>query len=81
METVIPLNGARPEEGSISQPHRSLFYETSVDALCDAVSLCQRHATAFDPAAIRQHALRFDRPEFKARITTYLADKMGITIA
>ena len=39
------------------------------------------HATAFDPAAIRQHALHFDRPEFKARITTYLADKMGITIA
>ena len=37
--------------------------------------------TAFDPVAIRQHALYFDRPEFKTRITTFLADKMGIAIA
>jgi hypothetical protein len=42
--------------------------------------MCQRHAAAFDPGAIRQNALRFDRPEFKAHIITFLADKMGMTI-
>jgi glycosyltransferase involved in cell wall biosynthesis len=80
LETVIPLNGAGLEATSCRSPTGVFFYEASVDALCDAVAMCQRHATAFDPAGIRQNALRFDRPEFKARITTFLADKMGMAI-
>jgi glycosyltransferase involved in cell wall biosynthesis len=80
LETVIPLNGAGLGATSCRSPTGVFFYEASVDALCDAVAMCQRHATAFDPAAIRQNALRFDRPEFKARITTFLADKMGMAI-
>jgi glycosyltransferase involved in cell wall biosynthesis len=80
LETVIPLNGAGLGATSCRSPTGVFFYEASVDALCDAVAMCQRHATAFDPAAIRQNALHFDRPEFKARITTFLADKMGMAI-
>jgi hypothetical protein len=61
-------------------PTGILFAEASVDALCEAVAVYRRHAEAFDPIAIRQNALRFNRPEFKTRITAFLTDKMGITI-
>jgi glycosyltransferase involved in cell wall biosynthesis len=81
LETVIPLNGAALEATPCRSPTGVFFYEASADALCDAVALCQRHATAFDPAAIRQNALRFERPKFKARVMRFLADKTGIAIA
>jgi glycosyltransferase involved in cell wall biosynthesis len=81
LETVIPLNGGAPDEVPNRTPTGVFFYDTAVDALCDAVSLCRRHATAFDPVAIRQNALRFDRPAFRARITAFLAGKMDMAIA
>jgi glycosyltransferase involved in cell wall biosynthesis len=81
LETVIPVNGAAPADAPCGAPTGIFFYEAAVDALCDAVSLCRRSMTSFDPAAIRQNALRFDRPEFKARITTFLAGRMGKAIA
>jgi glycosyltransferase involved in cell wall biosynthesis len=81
LETVIPLHGITREAMPCRSPTGVFFDEASVDALCEAVSTCQRHTAAFDPVAIRQHALHFDRPEFKTRITTFLADKMGIAIA
>jgi glycosyltransferase involved in cell wall biosynthesis len=80
LETVIPLNGSASEAGLCRSPTGVFFYDASVDALCDAVAMCQRDTAAFDPAAIRQNALRFDRPEFRARITAFLADKMGMAI-
>jgi glycosyltransferase involved in cell wall biosynthesis len=81
LETVIPLDSAAPEGRLCRSPTGVFFAEASVDALCEAISVYQRHADAFDPAAIRQHALRYDRPEFKTRISLFLADKMGIAIA
>jgi len=81
LETVIPLNGAVPEAIPCRSPTGVFFYEASVNALCEAVSIYRRHATAFNPADIRQNALRFDRPKFKEQITTLLADKMGMVIA
>jgi glycosyltransferase involved in cell wall biosynthesis len=81
LETVIPLNGAAPDETPSRSPTGVFFYEAAVEPLCDAVSLCRRHVTAFEPAAIRQNALRFDRPEFKTRISTFLAGKVGMVIA
>jgi glycosyltransferase involved in cell wall biosynthesis len=81
LETVMPINDAAPDETPHRTPTGVFFYDAAVEALCDAVSLYRRHVTAFDPAAIRQNALRFDRPEFKARISTFLAGKMGMTIA
>src|SRR4029450_2579461 len=66
---------------SCRSPTGVFFDESSVDALCEAVAVYQRRATAFDPVAIRQHALHFDRPEFKTQIITFLADKMGKAIA
>jgi glycosyltransferase involved in cell wall biosynthesis len=81
LETVIPLHSATREAMSCRSPTGVFFDEASVDALCEAVSVYQQHVEAFDPVAIRQHTLHFDRPEFKTRITTFLADKMGIAIA
>jgi glycosyltransferase involved in cell wall biosynthesis len=78
LETVVPLDGPIPETLPCRSPSGVFFYEASVEALCDAVAVYQRHASAFNPTAIRQNALRFDRPAFKARITTFLADKMGM---
>jgi glycosyltransferase involved in cell wall biosynthesis len=81
LETVVPLDSPGAETLPCLSPTGVFFYEATVEALCDAVALCQRHASAFNPTAIRQNALRFDRPEFKARITSFLADKMGMAIA
>jgi glycosyltransferase involved in cell wall biosynthesis len=78
LETVIPLQSAGPESMACRSPTGILFHEASVEALCEAVAVYQRHAAAFDPVAIRQHALYFDRPEFKIRITSFLTDKLGI---
>jgi glycosyltransferase involved in cell wall biosynthesis len=80
METIIPLDGAAANEISSLAPTGVFFYESTVEALCEAVSLCRRHTAAFDPEAIRQNALRFDRPVFKDRIKTFLAGKMGMSI-
>jgi glycosyltransferase involved in cell wall biosynthesis len=80
LETIIPLHGATQESWACPSPTGVLFHEASVDALCEAIAVYQRHAKAFDPIAIRQHALYFDRPEFKTRITTFLATKVGIAI-
>jgi glycosyltransferase involved in cell wall biosynthesis len=81
LETVLPLNSTGAGEMPCRSSTGVFFDEPSADALCEAVSVYQRHATAFDPVTIRQNALYFDRPEFKTRITTFLADKMGRAIA
>jgi glycosyltransferase involved in cell wall biosynthesis len=81
LETVIPFNGAVSAQLPSAPPTGIFFYEAAVEALCDAIAMWRRHAAAFDPAAIRQNALRFDRPAFRARITRFLADRMGVAIA
>jgi glycosyltransferase involved in cell wall biosynthesis len=81
LETVIPVNNSTALETPPHSPTGVFFYEAAVEALCDAVLVCRRHMAAFDPAAIRQNALRFDRPEFKVRISSFLASKVGMVIA
>jgi glycosyltransferase involved in cell wall biosynthesis len=81
LETVIPLIHKARGSTACGSPTGVFVGEASAEALCEAVAAFQRHAGAFDPVAIRQHALHFDRPQFKTRITTFLADKMGVAIA
>jgi glycosyltransferase involved in cell wall biosynthesis len=81
LETVIPINGSASIETPPRSPTGVFFYEANVEALCDVVSSCRHHIAAFDPVAIRQNALRFDRPEFKARISSFLAGKVGVVTA
>ncbi len=55
LETVV---------GDGAHPTGVFFEEQSVEALIGAVETFERRAREFDPAAIRAHALRFDRPRF-----------------
>jgi glycosyltransferase involved in cell wall biosynthesis len=73
LESVVPLPESWPPAASDREPTGVFFREPTVEALCDAVRLFQRHAAAFDPQAIRRNALRFDRPVFKTRIRSFLA--------
>jgi glycosyltransferase involved in cell wall biosynthesis len=81
LETVIPLNSTVACDAPSHSPTGVFFDEATVEALCEAVALYRRQMPAFDPVAIRQNALRFDRPEFKARISSFLASKLGMSLA
>ena len=80
LETVIALNHALVGSCRDAAPTGVFFYEPTAEALCDAVSVFQQHATVFSPEAMRRNALRFNRPAFKDKIRGFLAGKMGITI-
>ncbi|MDQ3829531.1 MAG: glycosyltransferase family 4 protein, partial [Candidatus Tectomicrobia bacterium] len=80
LETVIPLNPAGRERTPIRPATGVFFHEPTVEAVADAVLLFRQRAAAFDPHAIRQNALGFDRPEFKGKIKAFLADKTGVAI-
>ena len=81
LETVIPVNSAAVRDTPSDSPTGVFFDEATVEALCNAVSLYRHQMAVFDPVAIRQNALRFDRPEFKARISSFLTSKLGMVIA
>lgn len=81
LETVIPLNPTERGRTPIRPATGVFFYEPTGEALADAVSLFRQRATTFDPVAIRQNALSFDRPVFKDKIKAFLADKTGVVIA
>jgi glycosyltransferase involved in cell wall biosynthesis len=81
LETIIPLNQVATGVTPSHSPTGVFFYESTVEALYDAVLLFRQQATAFDPAAVRQNALGFDRPLFKDKIKAFLADKIGMAIA
>jgi glycosyltransferase involved in cell wall biosynthesis len=80
LETVIPLNPAAKARTPMQPATGVFFYEPTVEALADAVSLFHRQASTFDPHAIRQQALGFDRPVFKDKMKAFLADKTGMAI-
>lgn len=80
LETVIPLNDGPMEEHTGLAPTGVFFAEPSAEALSEAISLFERHASAFDRSAIRQHALRFDRPVFKDRMQRFLSARVGTSI-
>jgi glycosyltransferase involved in cell wall biosynthesis len=57
LETVVDLNRVGPDE----KPTGVLFGEPTADGLVGAVRTFERNANAFEPEAIRAHALRFSR--------------------
>ncbi|MGB4781595.1 glycosyltransferase [Candidatus Methylomirabilis sp.] len=80
-ETVIPLE---PSAFSLqpsalnreSQPPTGIFfYEQTVEALIQAIDRFERSADRFDPEALREYALTFDRSIFEKRIATYIAER------
>jgi len=78
LETVIPLNGSPMADAPDLAPTGVFFGEPSIEAISEAVSLFEQHASGFDPVAIRQNAVRFDRPVFKDRIRAFIAETVGL---
>jgi glycosyltransferase involved in cell wall biosynthesis len=66
-ETVVPLD--RPGR---QEPTGVWFPEQSADCLAEAIERFERHAGAFDPAAIRRQALGFAAGRFERQLFSYL---------
>lgn len=82
LETVVPINinpAARarqplqaPPKDPAAPPTGVFFVEPSAPALVEAVRYFEAHEAVFDPAALRQHALQFDRQKFVQRMSQFL---------
>jgi len=73
-ETVVPLAGDwRP--GISARATGVFFPEQTADALNAAIERFEESPGAFDPAVIRENAMRFNRDRFKREIHDYLLGK------
>ncbi len=73
LETVAPANDPRnpllPAPANARRaPTGVLFPERTAESLAAAVRFFERHEGLFDPAALRRHALPYDRARFKRQI-------------
>jgi glycosyltransferase involved in cell wall biosynthesis len=59
-------------------PTGLFFDDPSADALTHTVQQFLKVEREFDPGAIRNHALQWDREVFKEKIKTYLIEKAGL---
>lgn len=75
-ETVIPVNGVSAYWPSEDGPTGVFFPAQTPESLMEAVRLFEKVQNRFDPRVIRNHALRFDRPVFKAKIKAFLEEKV-----
>ena len=66
-ETVVGVDDA----GHVA-PTGVFFREQTVDALVEAVGFADRHASRFEPKALRARAETFDRSLFRERMAAYL---------
>jgi glycosyltransferase involved in cell wall biosynthesis len=69
---VIAYGGGGALDTVIPGKNGELFYEMSVDALCEVMA--HFDASRYAPVAIREHALRFDSRMFAQQITGYVED-------
>jgi len=69
LETVRPF----PQE----MPTGVFFEEPTPDSLIQAVELFERNRNRFDPQAIRENALPFDRERFREKIRSFVEEKYG----
>ncbi|MGE3537959.1 MAG: glycosyltransferase [Candidatus Tectimicrobiota bacterium] len=82
LETVRPANILEPTErlrlaeDSAGPPTGVLFTPRNAAALQAAVQFFEAHEQRFCPAALRQHALQFDRRLFRQRMQQVLSQQM-----
>lgn len=74
LETVVPYG--KKSSGQETPPTGLFFYEQHVDSLIHAVSQFEKIETEFDPAAIRAHALQWDREIFKEKMKNRILEKV-----
>lgn len=72
LETVVPINPRQDGEPQTVAPTGVFFDQPSVPEFVEAVRCFEAHEAVFDPAALRQHALQFDRQQFKQRMSQLL---------
>lgn len=73
LETVISTD---PPERVERPPTGLFFYEEQVDSLIGAVERFVQIEREFDPGAIRNHALQWDRDIFKEKVKKNICEKM-----
>ncbi len=72
LETIVPFKA-----GDNSRKASGVFFdEQTSDALNGAVRIFEDNEQSFDPAAIRQNAVRFNRDRFKNEIDAYVRQKL-----
>ena len=75
LETVIPYDQGTRAEGEA--PTGLFFYERDVGSLMNVIERFIKIEGAFDPAAIRNHALSWDREIFKEKLQKNIFAKLG----
>lgn len=74
LETIVPYD--QPDPGRDKASTGLFFREQSVDSLVNAVEQFSKIEREFDPVAIRNHALQWDREIFKEKIKKNIFEKM-----
>ena len=74
METIIPFDPPMQGEGKV--PTGLFFREQNVESLMDGVERFLRVEREFDPTAIRNHTLQWDREIFKEKIKKNIFEKL-----
>lgn len=76
LESIIPYGS--PENAEGKAPTGLFFYEQSANALIESVEQFLRIEKEFDPEAIRNHSLQWDREIFKEKVKQYISEKVRI---
>ena len=87
-ETVIPLQTSTDTGTPVAEdkhgsgmtsraPTGILFADQTVESLVTAMERFEANSTCFEPEALRDHALTFDRAVFKERVASFVADRWG----
>jgi glycosyltransferase involved in cell wall biosynthesis len=75
LETIVPY-GQKDKAGG-NAPTGLFFHEQNVDSLIEAIKQFEKIEMDFDPVAIRNHTLQWDREVFKGKIKDNIFKKMG----
>lgn len=76
LETVVPYD--LQSKGERETPTGLFFYHQNPDSLIDSVRRFDQIEGDFDPVAIRNHTLQWDREIFKDKIRRYLFERVGL---
>jgi glycosyltransferase involved in cell wall biosynthesis len=77
LETIVPY-GQKDKTGG-NAPTGLFFHEQNVDSLIEAIKQFEKIEMDFDPVAIRNHALQWNRGIFKEKVKKYIYERMGLT--
>ena len=76
LETIIPYD--QESQSRNGGPTGLFFYEQNVDSLINVMEHFPKIEREFNPAAIRNHALQWDREIFKEKVKKNIFEKMKL---